>query len=573
MSRFASPSPLSFFPDNNSPVARIDIWIGDAGVRHGRTVLYLGDKRSLGLPGFLVTQQPIWEGRSPHLNTRHAASPADRVGLFSRLGLRCFRFDRLARNVIEGGGVVVVIESSVGVSSSQSRIHPAAALVILPLVAFPICDLFLLGSFAACACAGHRRRRGPQTMPKDVSVSVDPELPFPGDYGPNGFATQYIRLGKLTNPQLSEHCKTFKLAHTGNKAALTDRLKSFSKDRLRWDSLLPGATNTHKGARKPQDEKKTKPKTSTIRRENLFQGAEGVRIVNMPATERSKDLRTAEEKAAILPWAKRIVEQYPYKPAQNHPDTNGSLYVRPQAVHPEAKSMPQLPCNGVPVIGSNGVAPAYNDVEMTDAPPLPFTVSQPVTALPISPPTSTASSNSISSGNTSTDGSAETQDDSPTRTLKLAGGKLITFHESDIPDPPAVSYASALETLLSEWDDNSSRWAGKSPLVINDTPVAIVYWPLVYKYWKVNQWKGIKKHWFDWKILVRAMTTAPNLVDFWTHYSTDKNLARSELTTEQLTYRKGGKMYVMTKASMIAAQYRRLKGLDLGDEDEDEDED
>lgn len=48
-------------------------------------------------------------------------------------------------------------------------------------------------------------------------------------------------------------------------------------------------------------------------------------------------------------------------------------------------------------------------------------------------------------------------------------------------------------------------------------------------------------------------------------------LAHQELTTEQLTYRKGGKRFVMTKPAMIAAHYRRLKGLqnDLDDEDED----
>lgn len=71
---------------------------------------------------------------------------------------------------------------------------------------------------------------------------------------------------------------------------------------LALSSLIPGATNTHKGSRKPQEEKKGKAKTSTLRRESLFHGAAGVRIANAPVTERSKDLRTAEEKAAILPW-------------------------------------------------------------------------------------------------------------------------------------------------------------------------------------------------------------------------------------------------------------------------------
>jgi hypothetical protein len=47
------------------------------------------------------------------------------------------------------------------------------------------------------------------------------------------------------------------------------------------------------------------------------------------------------------------------------------------------------------------------------------------------------------------------------------------------------------------------------------------------------------------------------------------DLAVRELTTEQLTYRKGGQHYVMTKPAMIAAQYRKLKGLDADMDAED----
>lgn len=53
-------------------------------------------------------------------------------------------------------------------------------------------------------------------------------------------------------------------------------------------------------------------------------------------------------------------------------------------------------------------------------------------------------------------------------------------------------------------------------------------------------------------------------------------LARAELTPEKLTYRKGGERFVMTKPSMIATLYRRLKGLEvdeLEDVDDGEDED
>jgi hypothetical protein len=51
------------------------------------------------------------------------------------------------------------------------------------------------------------------------------------------------------------------------------------------------------------------------------------------------------------------------------------------------------------------------------------------------------------------------------------------------------------------------------------------------------------------------------------------HLAKLELTPEQLTYRKGGQHYVMTKDSMIVACYLKLKGLDAGDSDNDNDMD
>ncbi|KAJ7741434.1 hypothetical protein DFH07DRAFT_838087 [Mycena maculata] len=175
----------------------------------------------------------------------------------------------------------------------QAAVVVSAALVIIPLVLLPLCELCVLVVVSAC--------RHWSVMPKDTSNN-NPELPFPGEYGPNGFAIQYICLGSLTNSELSEHCKTFKLAHSGNKTTLTSRLTEFSKDKSLWESLIPGATNAHKGTRK--SEKKTKPKGSSLRRETLFNGAAGVRVLNAPVTERSKDLRTPEEKAAILPWNK-----------------------------------------------------------------------------------------------------------------------------------------------------------------------------------------------------------------------------------------------------------------------------
>lgn len=48
------------------------------------------------------------------------------------------------------------------------------------------------------------------------------------------------------------------------------------------------------------------------------------------------------------------------------------------------------------------------------------------------------------------------------------------------------------------------------------------------------------------------------------------DLARRELTMEQLTYRKGAQHYVMTKPAMIAAHYCKLRGIEMEDYVEDD---
>ncbi|KAJ7655429.1 hypothetical protein B0H17DRAFT_1146472 [Mycena rosella] len=214
------------------------------------------------------------------------------------------------------GAVVIERVVAVAPESSVSRINTPAALTLGLLL--PVVLIFV------CAGAGGRKHRSAKTMPKDSSEG----LPFPGEYGPEGFATQYITLDGLTKTELSEHCKTFKQPHSGNKTVLIDRLKAFSKD-----NLLPGATNSHKGSRTA--ERKGKPQRSTFRRENLFDGVDAVHTANAPVTECSKDLRTAEEKATILPWVHkadlfhRVTSKYPHQPASAELDTNASIHINP----------------------------------------------------------------------------------------------------------------------------------------------------------------------------------------------------------------------------------------------------
>jgi hypothetical protein len=67
--------------------------------------------------------------------------------------------------------------------------HPTV--VVAPLALFAVCELICFWVFWACS-ARHTPDWVDFEMPKDISE--DPALPFPGEYGPTGFATQYIRL-------------------------------------------------------------------------------------------------------------------------------------------------------------------------------------------------------------------------------------------------------------------------------------------------------------------------------------------------------------------------------------------
>jgi hypothetical protein len=89
---------------------------------------------------------------------------------------------------------------------------------------------------------------------------------------------------------------------------------------------------------------------------------------------------------------------------------------------------------------------------------------------------------------------------SPERSLMLGNGTILRFTVESIPDPPAVSFASNIPQLNSMWDDQTEHWCGTSPLIVSGHPIAVSYWPELYKYRKKDQWKGTKAKWFEWKV-------------------------------------------------------------------------
>ncbi|KAJ7826603.1 WD40-repeat-containing domain protein [Mycena olivaceomarginata] len=491
------------------------------------------------------------------------------------------------------------IEGGVGAGDAPVLFHVnPAGLVVVPLVLFLVCNLLV---WAHWFCFGSRHRN-PSSMPKDVSDDADPALPFPGQFGPTGFATQHIRLKQLKKTELSDHCKTFGLAYSGNMATLTARLEAFSSDRSCWDSLIPGSTNTHKGPRKSNEDRKTKLKTSAIRRENLFQGADGVRVANAPVTERSKDLRTAKDKEAIMPWARYIVTTYPYRPNAGRSGTGASMYNN-SPMHATASSAPGINTatlatvpgpESTAVVDNGNLAMQPQSVLLgtrSEAAAVPETaVVIPSISCPVPPPSTAPSDGfvpaAVDSLMVSASPDADGNNTASTRTLLLAGGKSVTFRECDIPDPPAVSYAKNFEDLLGVWNDKFPQWTGTSPLMIKNVPIPLVNYPSVYKYWKGTQWHGVKKVWFQWKILVQAMSRT-TLDDFRAQYSVpdkDGNLQRPkytpllrtlklereaedeklaalalvELTPDQLTYWKGSERIVYNASNNELVQTNTL---------------
>ncbi|KAJ3753405.1 hypothetical protein EV360DRAFT_74554, partial [Lentinula raphanica] len=132
------------------------------------------------------------------------------------------------------------------------------------------------------------------------------------------FHTAYTNINSLKCPELLELCKSYSLGSVGNKDMLRQKLIAFSENRMRWQSLLPQAQRAHRGVRSGGITKNKQPakkssnssapkakalKPSTVRRNELM----GLPLdaplgTQLFATERSKDMRTLEEKNTLLAW-------------------------------------------------------------------------------------------------------------------------------------------------------------------------------------------------------------------------------------------------------------------------------
>ncbi|KAK6969682.1 hypothetical protein R3P38DRAFT_2587441, partial [Favolaschia claudopus] len=172
----------------------------------------------------------------------------------------------------------------------------------------------------------------------------------------------------------------------------------------------------------------------------------------------------------------------------------------------------------------------------------------------------------------------------------LGNGTVISMTVSEIRmlTIPATSFAENIERLNQMWDDTSTHWQGDSVLKIDGNAIALIHWPAIFK--TTGVWSAHKSTWGEWKFLVERYRSGTP-AEFWAYFSTpqgdkmsytaictvlrderkasDEELAqraRLEYGDEfevKFSYRssKMSRRVVMTNASAIAKEYKRLRNL------------
>ncbi|KAH9043623.1 hypothetical protein EDB85DRAFT_1911398 [Lactarius pseudohatsudake] len=456
----------------------------------------------------------------------------------------------------------------------------------------------------------------PSHSPSSSDGHASQGLPFPGEVVNGAHAVAHHDITNLSRASLRELCDGFRLAKTGNKMTLTDRLKNFSADRKGWDGLLPGARKKHRGPRDGGVTKSTKglgkkasTKRSTLRRELLFSGGGGgMDSMTQPClpTERSKDMRTEEEKAAVLVWADSFVARNPYKPepepeneSSSPPDvghdwdgaarvpgdisnapSSPALQLQLQQVQAQLAALMAAIAGVAPspaiVVGAPAPAPAHRGPGTTDSATTTTDTAATTTDGP-SPPTSSHQQ-------------PPTLDVSalrgPLDYLKLGNGRSLCFEKQSVPNPPLVSFAKDLPRLVRTWDDSSPEWTpSEAVLRIQGEPIALKHWPTVYRYGKSSQWAGTKKNWAHWRDIATSWQELTE-TGFWQKFTADgqpmsytaicealkgERMAAARCLAEQakdkysdgfgaaFEYRRGSEHIVRNKSSAIARHYLSLQ--------------
>lgn len=87
------------------------------------------------------------------------------------------------------------------------------------------------------------------------------------------------------------------------------------------------------------------------------------------------------------------------------------------------------------------------------------------------------------------------------RTLRLGDGTLLSFSQSDLPASPFVSFAKDIPRLGRMWDDTLPGWdMNDCVLHVKGHPIALKYWPHIFRWRSGTKWDKLKKPWHEWQV-------------------------------------------------------------------------
>ncbi|KAJ7656370.1 hypothetical protein DFH06DRAFT_1199385 [Mycena polygramma] len=425
--------------------------------------------------------------------------------------------------------------------------------------------------------------------------------------------------------QLKDMCRDYGLAVSGNKSQLKLRLQHYSERFCNDPAscnLTPVIRRTHKGPR--NGEKKSQPKQSTNRRaaiidtERVTERSKDTRTV-----DDVKDLLNwADRTSARLAYKPPKPETLP-TPSVSQPSSqpDRSLHDRMQLIE---NHLAAIATSGIgqSTAPAQWTQASFAPFTAYAVPPVDYTVYDPTqdlsanfmgdtlfdfssvtwaqnhnlhignqpgsadplfsTALPQPVPTTCVPC----VPNAQTDPIA----DASTRSFKLGDDTVITITVDEIKRimVPATSFAENIERLNQMWDDTSIYWKNDSVVLIGNRPIALLYWPDIFK--KSGLWSAHKSNWTEWKFLVeRYRQGTPE--EFWSVFrgkdggkmsytAVCATLRKERKTADQalanqakqeygdnfqstFSYRcsKTNSQVVMSKASSIAKEYKRLHGI------------
>ncbi|KAJ7199260.1 hypothetical protein GGX14DRAFT_573017 [Mycena pura] len=336
-------------------------------------------------------------------------------------------------------------------------------------------------------------------------------------------------------------------------------LREFSAKPEAWSAMLrTGARQSQRGSRSKRN---APQKDSAKRLEELQLLQPDTSIQPVLPTERSKDTRTPMEIEQLFQWVATVTEQFPDedpRAAHNAPNRTLSIHqhlerntqllqrglaevmvsinrdkepsLRTILHHPASLLEVLLPASFL-----ERLHPASfwrTDPKGTPLPCFPEGGFRSNTADSASPSsfepasssareaasteaTSSLCSSTSSSVSTSTTPPLESLLPNPYRSLTIASG-CYRFELANVRSPPPLiltgkgSRREDLDFLLSRWDDtlshwNSTRWLKTDLPMVEGQPIAMKYWPQLYKHNKAGGtaiWDKHKKRWLEAKQIV-----------------------------------------------------------------------